>query len=150
MRLGKRQESHTHTSLRAFADSLQLETILCSLESLPIPTLAMLNGTALGGGIELALACNFRIADAEHCRQLGLPEVKLGLLPGTNGAVRPESTTVNEIMSVCYCTCQAYTCNTHTRTHTYSHTHTHARTHTHTHTHTHTQVVEAVADSLVC
>ena len=69
---------------------MQLEMVLCSLESLPVPTVAMLNGTALGGGLELALACDFRIADAEHCRQLGLPEVKLGVLPGTSVTVRPE------------------------------------------------------------
>ena len=68
-------------------DSLRLENILCDLESLPIPTLAVLNGTALGGGLELALACDFRIADAEHCHQLGLPEVKLGVLPGTDVVV---------------------------------------------------------------
>ena len=46
-----------------------------------MPTIALLNGTTLGGGLELALACDFRIAD-EQCKQIGLPEVKIGVLPG--------------------------------------------------------------------
>ena len=46
-----------------------------------MPTIAVLNGTALGGGLELSLACDYRIAD-ETCSQMGLPEVKMGVLPG--------------------------------------------------------------------
>ena len=46
-----------------------------------MPTVALMNGTTLGGGLELALACDIRIAD-NHCKQIGLPEVKLGVLPG--------------------------------------------------------------------
>jgi enoyl-CoA hydratase len=56
------------------------------LESAPFPTLAALNGVALGGGLELALACHLRIA-AEHAK-LGLPETRLGLIPGNGGTAR--------------------------------------------------------------
>ena len=50
--------------------------------------MAVINGTCLGGGLELALACDMRVAtDAPHTR-LGFPEVKLGLLPGWGGTVR--------------------------------------------------------------
>ncbi|QIB67254.1 enoyl-CoA hydratase-related protein [Kineobactrum salinum] len=58
------------------------------LEKLPVPVVAAINGTALGGGFELCLACNYRIAVDDHSVQLGLPEVTLGLLPGGGGVVR--------------------------------------------------------------
>ena len=47
-----------------------------------MPTFAIVNGAALGGGLELIIGCDFRVADEKHCSQLGLPEVKLGVLPG--------------------------------------------------------------------
>lgn len=56
------------------------------LESLPSITVAAINGAALGGGLELALACDFRIA-VKHAK-IGLPEVTLGLVPGWNGIGR--------------------------------------------------------------
>ena len=56
------------------------------LELLEKPTIAAVKGYALGGGLELAMACTFRVASARA--QLGLPEVKLGLLPGAGGTQR--------------------------------------------------------------
>ncbi|OZC42683.1 3-hydroxyacyl-CoA dehydrogenase [Rhodococcus sp. RS1C4] len=61
---------------------------LRSLETLGVPVVAAINGSALGGGLELALAAHHRIVlDAPHVR-IGLPEVTLGLLPGGGGVVR--------------------------------------------------------------
>ena len=58
------------------------------LSSRPWPSVAVIDGVCLGGGLELALACDLRVAtDAAHTR-LGFPEVKLGLLPGWGGTVR--------------------------------------------------------------
>ena len=55
-------------------------------EDLPFPTIAAINGFALGGGCEMTLACDFRVADTTT--SIGLPEVKLGLMPGFGGTVR--------------------------------------------------------------
>ncbi|MER8826222.1 3-hydroxyacyl-CoA dehydrogenase NAD-binding domain-containing protein [Mesorhizobium sp. M0938] len=63
-----------------------LRAIIALLETIAKPTVAAIHGTALGGGLELALGCHFRVADAGA--KLGLPEVKLGLLPGGGGTVR--------------------------------------------------------------
>ncbi|RWP75162.1 3-hydroxyacyl-CoA dehydrogenase NAD-binding domain-containing protein [Mesorhizobium sp.] len=63
-----------------------LRAIIAVLETIAKPTVAAIHGTALGGGLELALGCHFRVADAGA--KLGLPEVKLGLLPGGGGTVR--------------------------------------------------------------
>lgn len=56
------------------------------LDRLPIPSVAIVNGYAFGGGLELALACTFRIAT--HNAKMGLPEIKLGLIPGYGGTQR--------------------------------------------------------------
>lgn len=56
------------------------------IESLPFPTIAAINGYALGGGCELALACDIRIASDNA--KIGLPEVSLGITPGFGGTVR--------------------------------------------------------------
>jgi enoyl-CoA hydratase / 3-hydroxyacyl-CoA dehydrogenase len=56
------------------------------IESVPVPVVAAIHGYCLGGGLELALACDFRIAQADA--QLGFPEVNLGLLPGGGGTQR--------------------------------------------------------------
>jgi enoyl-CoA hydratase len=64
----------------------RLTSALDGLASCPKPSVAALHGVALGGGLELALACDIRMADAGT--RLGLPEIKLGLLPGAAGTVR--------------------------------------------------------------
>ncbi len=56
------------------------------LENLEIPTIAAICGYALGGGLELALACDLRIASEDA--KLGLPEINLGIMPGAGGTVR--------------------------------------------------------------
>ena len=58
------------------------------LEKLPVPVVAAINGAALGGGFEVCLSCNYRIAWSGKGVQIGLPEVTLGLLPGAGGVVR--------------------------------------------------------------
>ncbi|MBD0413855.1 3-hydroxyacyl-CoA dehydrogenase NAD-binding domain-containing protein [Oryzicola mucosus] len=60
---------------------------LCALlDTIAKPTVAAVHGTALGGGLELAMSCHYRVADAGA--KVGLPEVKLGILPGSGGTVR--------------------------------------------------------------
>ncbi len=63
-----------------------LAAVIDTIESSPKPVIAAIHGTALGGGLELALACHYRVAAAEA--RLGLPEVKLGILPGAGGTQR--------------------------------------------------------------
>lgn len=60
--------------------------IFNKLEDLPMPTLSVVHGFALGGGCETILACDFRIADSTGL--IGLPETKLGIMPGFGGTVR--------------------------------------------------------------
>src|SRR5260370_1321456 len=63
-----------------------LHDVIAAIEAMPKPVIAALHGTALGGGFELALACHFRVAVSGA--RVGLPEVKLGLLPGAGGTQR--------------------------------------------------------------
>jgi len=70
--------------LRRFTAGLQ--DVFARIETLPKPTVAALAGAATGGGLELALACDFRIVGASV--KLGLPEVGIGLLPGAGGTQR--------------------------------------------------------------
>lgn len=62
--------------------------LLEKLEALPFPTCAAIDGAALGGGLELALACDYRIVGTNPKVRLGLPEVTLGLIPGWGGTQR--------------------------------------------------------------
>ncbi|NGP05525.1 enoyl-CoA hydratase/isomerase family protein [Rhodococcus sp. 14C212] len=70
--------------LRRF--TARLQDVFARLEALPKPSVAALAGAATGGGLELALACDFRVAGASV--KLGLPEVGIGLLPGAGGTQR--------------------------------------------------------------
>lgn len=63
-------------------------TIFNKLENLPCATVALIHGFCLGGGLELALACRYRIADDDASTRIGLPEVRLGIHPGFGGTVR--------------------------------------------------------------
>ncbi|MCR9123976.1 MAG: 3-hydroxyacyl-CoA dehydrogenase NAD-binding domain-containing protein [Phyllobacteriaceae bacterium] len=63
-----------------------LPDVVSAIETADTPWIAAIHGTALGGGLELAMACRARVADANA--KLGLPEVNLGLIPGAGGTVR--------------------------------------------------------------
>ena len=62
------------------------QAVLAKLDELSMPSIALINGYAFGGGLELALACTFRLA--VRTAQLGFPEIKLGLIPGYGGTQR--------------------------------------------------------------
>ena len=68
------------------------QQVMDELEALPCPTIALINGFALGGGLELALACRYRILADDPKAVLGLPEVRLGIHPGFGGTVRSVAT----------------------------------------------------------
>ena len=80
------------TGLKTQEDAYKLirggQQVLERLESLPCPTVALIGGFCLGGGLELALACTYRVAVDDDKLNLGLPEVKLGIHPGFGGTVR--------------------------------------------------------------
>ncbi len=64
------------------------QRVLNKLEDLNIPTIAVINGVALGGGCELALACRYRLSTYNEAVAIGLPEVNLGFIPGFGGTYR--------------------------------------------------------------
>lgn len=64
------------------------QDVFSRLEALSVPTIAFIQGFCMGGGLELALACRYRIAVDDERTRLGLPEVKLGIHPGWGGSVR--------------------------------------------------------------
>jgi 3-hydroxyacyl-CoA dehydrogenase len=72
--------------LPAMSASPSLADLFALIENSPKPVVAAINGLALGGGLELAMACHYRVAAA--AAQLGQPEVKLGILPGAGGTQR--------------------------------------------------------------
>src|SRR3989338_11441424 len=82
------QFTHLKTQKEAFDLIRQAQLVLDKLEALPMPTLAMIKGFCLGGGLELALACRYRIAADTSDTKIGLPEIKLGIHPGWGGTVR--------------------------------------------------------------
>jgi 3-hydroxyacyl-CoA dehydrogenase / enoyl-CoA hydratase / 3-hydroxybutyryl-CoA epimerase len=73
---------------KIFDFSLVLNTFLRDLESPGVPVVAAMNGSALGSGFELAMACHHRIVINNPKTQLGYPEVELGLMPGSGGIIR--------------------------------------------------------------
>lgn len=83
---------HEFTQLKnhdeAFAAISRGQEVFDRLAALPFPTVAVIHGFCLGGGLELALACRYRVASDDPATRLGLPEVKLGIHPGFGGAAR--------------------------------------------------------------
>ena len=67
---------------------LKGHAVLDKLERLPIPTIAYINGACMGGGLELALSCNYRVASTNSKTVLSFPEIKLGFFPGLGGTIR--------------------------------------------------------------
>lgn len=76
------------TAEKAFELTRLGQQLFDKLEALPCPTVAAINGVCLGGGLEMVMACDYRIGPEGDSRILGLPEVKLGLHPGFGGTVR--------------------------------------------------------------
>ena len=77
-----------HSIDDTFSAIKQVHEVFNRLESLACPTVAIIHGFCLGGGMELALACRYRLADDDPSTRVGLPEVKLGIHPGYGGSVR--------------------------------------------------------------
>ncbi len=73
---------------RAMEASRRGQAIFGRLAALPVPTVAAVRGLCLGGGAELALACDWRVGADDAATRIGLPEVQLGLLPAWGGATR--------------------------------------------------------------
>jgi 3-hydroxyacyl-CoA dehydrogenase/enoyl-CoA hydratase/3-hydroxybutyryl-CoA epimerase len=71
-----------------FEESRKLSLLYRRIETCGKPWVAAINGTALGGGFELSLACHYRIATDSEKARVGLPEVKIGLFPGAGGCQR--------------------------------------------------------------
>ena len=85
-----------------FEASMAMKKVLRRLELQGKPVVAAINGHALGGGLEIALACHARIALADPRLKLGQPEVKIGLLPGGGGTVRlPRLVGIQAALQIC-------------------------------------------------
>lgn len=80
------KERRTFTQDETAAFLLHLRTTFASLEALPIPTISAISSIAFGGGLELALATNFRVLTSNAV--VGLPETRLGIIPGAGGTYR--------------------------------------------------------------
>jgi 3-hydroxyacyl-CoA dehydrogenase/enoyl-CoA hydratase/3-hydroxybutyryl-CoA epimerase len=65
-----------------------VNALLDRIEKLPVPVVAAVHGVCVGGGLELILACHYRIATRDDSTRIGFPEVKLGIFPGFNGTAR--------------------------------------------------------------
>ena len=66
----------------------EVQSLFERLARLPYPTVAAINGACLGGGTELALACDYRLMSDSKKAQIGLPEVRLGIFPAWGGCTR--------------------------------------------------------------
>lgn len=77
-----------HSADDTFYSIRQVQNLFTRLENLTCPTVSLIHGFCLGGGLELALACDYRIAEDDPNTRIALPEVKLGIHPGYGGSVR--------------------------------------------------------------
>ena len=94
--------SRIATAHQAFTVAEQLKAVLRRMETLGKPVVAAINGHALGGGLEISLACHARIVIDDPRLKLGQPEVKLGLLPGGGGTVRlPRLVGMQAALQIC-------------------------------------------------
>ncbi|WP_254891122.1 enoyl-CoA hydratase-related protein, partial [Cronobacter sakazakii] len=80
--------AHCQSAQEAEALASQGQQIMAEIHALPVHVVAAIHGACLGGGLELALACHSRICTDDVKTLLGLPEVQLGLLPGSGGTQR--------------------------------------------------------------
>lgn len=71
-----------------FSYLLKVDSIFTTLEKLPFPSVAVINGACMGGGLELALCCTYRLATSSEKTKLSFPEIKLGFFPGFGGTQR--------------------------------------------------------------
>jgi 3-hydroxyacyl-CoA dehydrogenase/enoyl-CoA hydratase/3-hydroxybutyryl-CoA epimerase len=83
-----KDKSEEAAAATLFAESRKLSQLYRRIETCGKPFVAAINGTALGGGLELCLACHQRIAADNAATRVGLPEVKIGLFPGAGGTQR--------------------------------------------------------------
>jgi 3-hydroxyacyl-CoA dehydrogenase / enoyl-CoA hydratase / 3-hydroxybutyryl-CoA epimerase len=81
-------DDEEQAATRLFEESRKLSLLYRRIETCGKPWVAAINGTAVGGGFELALACHHRIASQNPQTRLGLPEIKVGLFPGAGGTTR--------------------------------------------------------------
>ncbi len=83
---------HEFMQLKSEQEALDLvnlgQSVFNQIEALPCPTVALIEGFCMGGGTELTLACDYRVARDDDATRIGLPEVKLGIHPGFGGVVR--------------------------------------------------------------
>jgi 3-hydroxyacyl-CoA dehydrogenase / enoyl-CoA hydratase / 3-hydroxybutyryl-CoA epimerase len=90
------------TPQEPFEASMAMKAVLRRMELQGKPVVAAINGHALGGGLEIALACHARIALADPKLKIGQPEVKLGLLPGGGGTARlPRLVGIQQALQIC-------------------------------------------------
>lgn len=95
---GKEKSFIVGADIREFADIKTEEQVIAALkpvnemldriEKLSVPVVAAIHGACVGGGLELVLACHYRIATRDDSTRVGFPEVKLGIFPGFNGTAR--------------------------------------------------------------
>jgi len=83
-----RKQGEEAAAKMVFDESRKLSQLYRRIETCGKPWVCALNGTAMGGGFELALACHYRVAADEAKTRLGLPEIKIGLFPGAGGTQR--------------------------------------------------------------